>query len=93
MILANRSLSKCSVIPIPAIPDSTPTGIPIAANTKASKNTERLICCEVAPILDNSPKYFVRWLIEIENELYIKDTEPAIIRAINMAPRLYSTIR
>ena len=65
-----------SVIPIPAHPASIPSGIPIAQSTSASYMTVPRNCLRVAPIDLSIPNWRVRSLTDIENELYISETEP-----------------
>ncbi len=79
-------------MPIPPIPAMIPNGIPSPAITKASKNTEFLLCFAVAPTDESMPNCFTLSLSDMEKELYIRDTEPNIIRAINIPPKLYKTI-
>ena len=88
MRLSNLSPQRSRVTPIPPMPAITPSGIPIAETIKASQKTECLICRLVAPIEESKPNYLVLSLTDIENALYISDTEPSIIRRTNTTPIL-----
>ncbi len=62
-------LTKYRVTLIPRTPANTPNGMPIAAKTTASKNTECLNCLDVAPTLESRPNCLVLSLTEMEKEL------------------------
>ena len=61
-----------------------PIGIPTSDTINASPKTIRLSCFLVAPTDDNSPNCFVLSPTDIENALYIIDTEATTIISINM---------
>ena len=92
IITANCFPRRFNVIPIPAIPHIIPIGIPIIHKSPASKNTLLKICFLVAPADFKRPNCFVLSLTDIENALWISDTEAIIIINISIAPIPYKVL-
>ena len=74
------------------MPHIIPIGIPIIQSMPASKNTLLNICFLVAPADLRSPNCFVLSLMEIENALWISDTDATIIIAISMPAIPYKSL-
>ena len=81
-----------NVMNIPSIPAPIPTGIPMMPRSIPSYITLWRICLLVAPTDLRIPNCLVLSLTDIENALYISDTDPNIISSIRMPAKEYNTL-
>ena len=76
---------------MPAMPERTPSGIPMADSTAASYSTQWVSCRRVAPTEESRPNWRVRSETEMENALQIRKTDANRIMTMKIVPREYST--
>ena len=83
------SLTRSNTSLITGSPIRTPRGMPIAPMQTPSNNTALFSCFSVAPTDRRMPNWRSLSFREMVKELYIRKTEPSMIRTIRMPPRAY----